>query len=80
VVLDLQLKDGSGLKVLKAIRQSEAPEHRTLVIVLTNHAFSLYRCSCLEAGADSFLDKAHDYGRLVEILTAAVEGKAIGVD
>ena len=75
VVLDLQLKHGNGFNVLKAIRQSEPPHRRTLVIVLTNYAFSLYRHRCLQAGADFFLDKARDYERLAQVLTAAVEGK-----
>jgi DNA-binding NarL/FixJ family response regulator len=75
VVLDLQLKHGNGFNVLKAIRQSEAADRHTLVIVLTNYAFSLYRHRCLQAGADFFLDKARDYERLEQVLTAAVENK-----
>src|SRR5262245_4426522 len=64
VVLDLQLRQGNGLNVLKAIRQSETPGQRVVVIVLTNYAFSLYRHHCIQAGADFFLDKAREYERL----------------
>jgi len=75
VVLDLQLKHGNGLNVLKSIRQAEADGHHTVVIVLTNYAFSLYRHRCLQAGADFFLDKARDYERLPHVLGAVAEGK-----
>ena len=75
VVLDLQLKHGNGLNVLKSIRQAEADGHHTVVIVLTNYAFSLYRHRCLQAGADFFLDKARDYERLPQVLGAVAEGK-----
>jgi two-component system OmpR family response regulator len=75
VVLDLQLKHGNGLNVLKSIRQAEPDGHHTVVIVLTNYAFSLYRHRCLQAGADFFLDKARDYERLPQVLGAAAEGK-----
>jgi two-component system, OmpR family, response regulator len=75
VVLDLQLRQGNGFNVLKAIRQAELPEHRTAVIVLTNYAFSLYRHRCLQAGADFFLDKSREYERLPQVLNAVAEGR-----
>jgi len=73
VVLDLQLKQGNGFNVLKAIRQADGPHRHTTVIVLTNYAFSLYRHRCLQAGADFFFDKARDYDRLPEILHQLAE-------
>jgi DNA-binding NarL/FixJ family response regulator len=77
VVLDLQLKQGNGLNVLKSIRQAEADGHHTVVIVLTNYAFSLYRHRCLQAGADFFLDKSRDYERLPQVLGSVAEGKTV---
>jgi DNA-binding NarL/FixJ family response regulator len=66
--------------VLKAIRQAETAEHRTVVIVLTNYAFSLYRHRCLQAGADFFLDKAREYERLPQVLNAVADGRAVVQD
>lgn len=80
VVLDLQLRQGNGFNVLKAIRQAETDQHKTVVIVLTNYAFSLYRHRCLQAGADFFLDKSREYERLPEVLNAVAEGKAVVQD
>jgi DNA-binding response OmpR family regulator len=55
VTLDLGLPDGSGLEVLRAIREDGAP---TRVIVVTGQSDDRYRVASLEAGADEFLDKA----------------------
>jgi DNA-binding NarL/FixJ family response regulator len=65
LVLDLQLEDGSGLDVLRAVR-SELPHLR--VIVLTNFATEPYRRAALAEGAEVFLDKSAEFGRVREIL------------
>src|SRR4051812_34343545 len=51
VILDLQLAEGSGVDVLKTIRQCGP---KPLVLVLTNHASLQHRQRCLKAGADCF--------------------------
>ena len=65
LLLDIQLEDGSGLDVLKAVK----PRCDGLrVIVLTNFASAQYRQASLAAGADAFLDKSEEFGRVPEIL------------
>ena len=67
VVLDLQLRDGHGFNVLKALRaQSDKP--RLMVIVLTNFTSSQYRGRSMEFGADYFFDKSRDYDRVCDVL------------
>jgi DNA-binding NarL/FixJ family response regulator len=67
VVLDLQLRDGHGLNVLKALRApSDRP--RLTVIVLTNFTSSQYRGRSMEFGADYFFDKSRDYDRVCDVL------------
>jgi len=78
VILDLQLEDGSGLDVLKAVYPS-APELH--VAVLTNYATDQHRRACMDAGAEFFLDKSSDFPRIREIVqrwTAHPGGAAIG--
>lgn len=78
VILDLQLEDGSGLEVLKAVRAS-APGLR--VAVLTNYATDQHRRACMDAGAEFFLDKSSDFPRIREIVqswTARSEGAGLG--
>lgn len=65
VILDLQLREGNGLRVLKALRTAKAGK---LVIVLTNYAFPQYRARSHELGADYFFDKSREYHRVREVL------------
>lgn len=65
VILDLQLEDGSGLEVLKAVRPASPAMH---VAVLTNYATEQHRRACMDAGAEYFLDKSSDFPRIREIV------------
>lgn len=65
VILDLQLKDGSGLEVLKAVHPRWPSLH---VVVLTNYATDQYRRASMDAGAEIFLDKSSDFPRIREIV------------
>lgn len=66
LILDLQLRTGTGFGVLRAMR---GMGRQPVVVVLTNFALSTYRDSALALGARHFLDKSRDYDRLPEILT-----------
>jgi len=73
-ILDLQLKHGTGLGVLKKLRQSGRPAN-TKVIVFTNYAFPQYRDRSLSFGADFFFDKSREFYRVREVLAdLAAEG------
>ena len=67
VVLDLQLKRGSGLAVLKAMRTNDAARS-PVFIVFTNYDFPHYRAKSTQLGADYFFDKAREYDRVREVL------------
>jgi DNA-binding NarL/FixJ family response regulator len=66
LILDLQLPSGSGLQVLRAVRQ-KLPNMR--VIVMTNFAAEPYRKAAMAAGAEVFLDKSAEFGRVRDILS-----------
>ncbi|HEY0006060.1 MAG TPA: response regulator transcription factor [Pyrinomonadaceae bacterium] len=70
VILDIQLPDGKGIEVLKALKRESQPP---VVMVLTNHAYDQYREKCMKLGADYFLDKAKDFETLTEILKDLIE-------
>lgn len=55
MVLDLFLKEGSGLTVLRALKERRPSQH---VVVLTNYATPDSRDRCLKAGADAVFDKS----------------------
>lgn len=61
VVLDVQLEGGTGLQVLRAVRQA-APD--IAFVVFSNNAATAYRKRYLGEGAASFLDKSSDFEQL----------------
>jgi DNA-binding NarL/FixJ family response regulator len=66
LVLDLQLKQGTGLGVLKAIAAARPPGSK--VIVLTNYAIPQFRERSVALGADFFFDKSREYYRVRSVL------------
>lgn len=68
VVLDLQLKAGSGTNVIRAVRASDEM-CRTRLMVTSNHTAPQLKAGCLELGADGYFDKVKELGALA----AAVE-------
>jgi two-component system response regulator DesR len=68
VVLDVQLASGSGLSVLRAIRQA-APG--IAFVVFSNNAGPAYRKRYLEEGAACFLDKSTESNLLVRAVASA---------
>jgi CheY-like chemotaxis protein len=78
VVVDLNLRSGTGMGVLQRIRQRKSAV-RPLLIVLTNHTLPVLRNACEKAGADHFLDKSREFARvrtLIEEREKGVEGIA----
>jgi DNA-binding NarL/FixJ family response regulator len=70
VVLDFQLIGGTGVDVMRAVRPG-SPEIG--FVVLTNHASAQYRRLCEAAGADWFLDKSAEFGRLKEVVVECIQ-------
>lgn len=56
-IVDLFLKDGTGLSVLQACRHRDPSQK---MVVLSNHATPDMRRRCLQLGADAVFDKAAD--------------------
>ena len=74
VVLDLQLKEGTGLGVLKKLGHENRPAKAT-VIVFTNYAFPQYRDRSLSLGADYFFDKSREFNRVRDVLADLAAGE-----
>ena len=60
--------EGNGVAVIRQARQLYRPELQPLIVVLTNYASDFVRDHCFAAGADYFLDKMRDIGRLKPIV------------
>lgn len=66
-IVDLFLKQGSGLGVLAAVQQRN-PNHR--VVVLSNYATADIRQRCTQLGADAVFDKSNEIDALVDFCLA----------
>jgi two-component system, OmpR family, response regulator len=71
-IVDLFLKEGSGLGVLKGC-QNRHPDQK--VVVLTNYATSDIRRRCSELGSDAVFDKSNELEELLEYCKEATLGK-----
>jgi CheY-like chemotaxis protein len=72
VILDLRLREGNGIGVLRKIRSLPRPRP-PVRIVLTNYALPEYQRECEALGADYFLDKTADGDQLIDILAHRIQ-------
>ncbi|MGV3571154.1 MAG: response regulator [Ramlibacter sp.] len=68
VVLDVQLEGGTGLQVLKAVRDVATD---VAFVVFSNNSAAAYRKRYLGEGATTFLDKSAEFDRLATAVAAA---------
>jgi two-component system OmpR family response regulator len=68
LVVDVQLRDGTGLGAVRDARRRWLTAIPSLIIMLTNHALPVVRQRCLAAGADHFLDKIRQFDQLVPLI------------
>jgi DNA-binding NarL/FixJ family response regulator len=74
VVLDLQLKTGSGTNVIRAVRASQDLAG-TKLMVASNHTTPQLKAGCLELGADGYYDKVKELGALAACLGELADAK-----
>jgi DNA-binding NarL/FixJ family response regulator len=67
-IIDLFLRQGSGLRVVEACRQRKRGQK---VIVLSNHATSDMRRRCAQLGADAVFDKSTEIDALLDYCVKA---------
>jgi DNA-binding NarL/FixJ family response regulator len=73
-IVDLKLKHGSGLGILKYFSQAGNKE-RPRLIVFTNHPFPELKLHCLKLGADYFFDKSIEYEALRKTINDLSQAK-----
>ena len=67
VLLDISLPDGSGVEVLKFIRQHDL---KPSVVVLTSDPYDALRTKCQSLGAAAVLDKLEGFDQVRRALLA----------
>lgn len=73
VIVDIFLRMGSGLGVLKA---AEHAEQRRTMVVLSNHATPEIRRRCAELGASKVFDKSNELEALMRYCERLAAGEA----
>jgi DNA-binding NarL/FixJ family response regulator len=71
-IIDLSLKDSSGLELIKDLKQLEPA---VKVLALSMHDESLYAERALRAGAKGYIMKRETTGRVIEAIRQVIEGK-----
>ncbi len=69
VIVDLKLKEGSGMGVIERLRKANLNPPPKL-IVFTNHPFPEIKQRAMNLGADYFFDKSADYDSVRATLQA----------
>ena len=77
VILDMQLRTGSGANVIRAVRGNTDIAHMRL-LVMSNHASPQLRAGCLELGADDYFDKVKDLTLLTRRIAELAQRKEDG--
>ena len=77
VVLDLQLKNGSGTNVIKAVRASQELAGVRLMVT-SNHDSPQLRAGCMQMGANGYFDKVKELADLAGRIRALADEKARG--
>jgi DNA-binding NarL/FixJ family response regulator len=72
VIIDIFLKAGSGLGVLRAANQLTQPH---TLVVLSNYATPDIRRKCLELGADRVFDKSNEIDALILYCGRLADGR-----
>lgn len=70
VILDIRLSGGSGIDVLKAIKNDN---HHPTVIVYTNYPFPQYKTKCMDAGAEFFFDKSTESQQMISTIESIIK-------
>ncbi|MFK0378960.1 response regulator [Pandoraea sp. NPDC090278] len=67
VIVDIQLRRGSGMDVLSYLH-SKGMLEKLMAIVLTNYALATYRKRCQQLGVQYFFDKSLEFDEVIRVL------------
>ncbi|NJD22478.1 MAG: response regulator [Melioribacter sp.] len=65
IILDIDLKNGSGIDVLTKIKNNSP---KPTILMFTNYSNNAFRKAAMRRGADYFFDKTNDVEKLISTL------------
>ena len=73
LILDIRMPEGSGINVLKYIKENKI---RIVTIVVTNYPNIQYKNKCFELGADYFFGKVLEFDEVFELVEKLAKSKS----
>ena len=80
VVIDIQLAEGTGFDVLQDLNLADFPYSRPVCLVLTNHAYPIYKHKAELLGVKYFFDKSMDFDEAIEAIEMEATRLHLGAD
>jgi DNA-binding NarL/FixJ family response regulator len=77
VIIDIELKQGSGIGVLDALQTDSDRYGKPRKVVLTNYAHATMRQRCDRFGMDAFFDKSLHLNQLIDYVVDAAQQKSM---
>lgn len=77
VIIDIELKQGSGIGVLDALQTDSDRYGNPRKAVLTNYAHATMRQRCEHFGMDAFFDKSLHINQLIDYVVDAAHTKSM---
>ena len=74
-IVDLELREGSGLGVLRTLQAEPQRFGAPRAVVLSNHGHKAVRARCEQLGVERFFDKSFQMDELLDYIEAAVAGE-----
>ncbi|ATE62201.1 response regulator [Thauera sinica] len=74
-IVDLELREGSGMGVLRALQAEPLRFGRPRAVVLSNHGHEAVRARCEKLGVERFFDKSFQMDELLDYIEDAVAGR-----
>ncbi len=73
-IIDLELRQGSGLGVLRQLQAQPERFGRPRAVVFSNYGHAPVRARCEQLGVERFFDKSFQLDELIDFVQAAVPG------
>jgi len=77
VIIDIELKQGSGIGVLDALQTDSDRYGKPRKVVLTNYAHATMRQRCDRFDMDAFFDKSLHINQLIDYVVDAAQQKSM---
>lgn len=73
-IIDLELRTGSGLGVLRQVQAEPERFGRPRAVVFSNYGHAPVRARCEQLGVERFFDKSFQLDELIDFVQAAIPG------